>query len=1002
VPPRCLLPLLVALGAFVSNTAAALNPARPLSQYGHSTWKLRAGAIPGQPIDMTQTDDGYLWLGTSAGLLRFDGVRFTPWSAVSERPLSAGLIIALEPDPAGGLWVGTDDGLDHVLGKTHVASWNQGRASVAAILPVADGGAWIMQFPNVSDPKLLCRIGGGPAPVCFGQEAGLRGYPGGPQSIARDPAGNLWLATDTGIIRWKDRTARTFPIHGLESRAGDEGVYALLAEPDGSLLVGIEQSGTGLGLERFADGKFTPVTGRHFDGSKLRVTALLRDKDGALWIGTFDDGLYRLFGAAADHFTTADGLSDSDIFSLFQDREGTIWASTSGGVDSFWDTPVLTFTKDIHSSKVDGVYVSRDGRLWVAGFGGLDTLEPGAAAFTTPAGDVSGRQVTTTFEDSAGRMWVGTDNALNILENGRLVPVTRPDKEPVGMVISMAEDRDGTLWAISLGPPRALLRIDPDKRVAFTGPQIPAVSRIAANPEGGLWLGLLDGGVALFRQGTVETLHPGVRTGTARVRQFSVESDGGLYASTPFGLIAWRAGKSALMTKKNGLPCDDLLATLFDASGNLWLYMMCGLVEIERGDLEKWWRDTTVRVNVSVFDALDGFLPGLDAAFGGAGRTADGRLWFANSTVLQMVDPAHLAHNALRPPVHIQSVVADQRRYPVAQGLSLPPLTHDLEIDYAALSFVIPGKVKFRYTLEGFDPHWNDAGTRRQAFYTSLPPGAYRFRVIASNNDGVWNETGATLAFKLRPAYYQTNGFQLSCVTLAAILLWLLFRVRIRQVAGRAQLLLAERHAERERIARDLHDTLLQGIQGLLFRLQLWEEDARIPAERRAEISAVVRQARAIVIEGRDKLISLRHKTLEPDELAGALQAIGDAESLARPGHFELNVSGRPRELLPATYEQLLAIGAEGIRNAFTHSGGAHIAVTIDYRRRSLDIMIADDGRGFLESNLGAGLRGHYGLRGMRERAAQLGALLTVETAPAAGTKIFMRVRARVAFADRA
>src|SRR5208337_4587684 len=357
------------------------------------------------------------------------------------------------------------------------------------------------------------------------------------------------------------------------------------------------------------------------------------------------------------------------------------------------------------------------------------------------------------------------------------------DGSPMGMILGITEDVNNNLWVLSFGPPRMLIRIlDRKVQEEVPTPQVPAASSLVADPRGDIWLGLLNGDLARYQQGRMDTFrfeHPP----NSRVNQVLLNSDGSVLGATTFGLIGWSNGKQQTLSARNGLPCDAVNGLVEDGSGALWLYMQCGLVEIARSDLQRWWAQPNVSLQPKVFDVFDGFQSGNRAPFESkAVRTLDGRLWFTNAAVVQVIDPAHLARNLIAPPVHVEQVIADRKRYSPQGDVRLPARTRDVEIDYTALSFAVPQKVRFRYRLEGRDTDWQEAGTRRQAFYTDLRPGTYRFRVIACNNDGVWNEAGATLDFAIAPAYYQTNWFRTLCVVAFLALAYGAYRFRVRQL----------------------------------------------------------------------------------------------------------------------------------------------------------------------------------------------------------------------------
>jgi PAS domain S-box-containing protein len=387
------------------------------------------------------------------------------------------------------------------------------------------------------------------------------------------------------------------------------------------------------------------------------------------------------------------------------------------------------------------------------------------------------------LEDHAGRLWVGVDSELSVYEKGKFTRIRRADGSPIGRAVALAEDKDGDLWVESYGPPRSFLRIHDFKVLEeLRPPGMPYAASLTADPEGGIWLGLVNGDLARYRNGQLTTFNFDLGQSDSRVRRVEVRPDGTVLGATPIGVIGWHDGKKQILSSRNGLPCDFIYTLISDKAGTLWLYTRCGLLAVASDDLRRWWDHPETTLKVQIFDVLDGAHPAIVFNQPSASLSPDGRLWFANGTNLQMVDPAHIASNSVPPPVHIEEVTADRERYQPLEGLGLPPSTRDLEIDYTALSFVVPQKVHFRYKLEGYDRDWRDAGTRRQAFYSNLPPRNYTFRVKACNNSGVWNETGASLEFFVASAYYQTNWFRIVCVTAFIALLWALHRWRVYQL----------------------------------------------------------------------------------------------------------------------------------------------------------------------------------------------------------------------------
>jgi hypothetical protein len=529
-----------------------------------------------------------------------------------------------------------------------------------------------------------------------------------------------------------------------------------------------------------------------FDSSTLKATRLFLDRQNTLWIGTRGQGLYRISGGQVDHFGTSDGLSGDNLHDFLEDKEGNLWVVTDKGIDSFHDLPVTTFSmrEGLTGSSVFSIQTMRDGAIWMGGNDHtFDILRPssGPGHFRSvqTVKDLPGIQVTSLFEDHAGRHWVRIDNTLNIYENGRLTKIVGRDGGSMGMILGITEDNDNNLWMLSYRPLRLLIRVF-DRRVQeeIPMPPMPAARALVADRRGGIWLGLTNGDLARYQEGHAGTFHF-EHPPNSRVYQVAISSDGSVLAGTTYGVIGWSHGKQRTLGARNGLPCDGVNSFLEDNRGDLWVYMQCGLVEIEGSDLQRWWADPNVKLQPRVFDVFDGLRAGIATPFErSALKDRDGRLWFTNGSVVQMIDPAHMVRNLTPPAVHLEQIIADHKLYLPGGGVRLPARTRDVEIDYTALSFTVPQKVGFRYRLEGRDPDWQDAGTRRQAFYTNLSPGQYRFRVIARNNDGVWNETGASWAFSIAPTFYETLWFKTLMALAGISLIWLLYRLRLRQITA--------------------------------------------------------------------------------------------------------------------------------------------------------------------------------------------------------------------------
>ena len=987
----------------VAAGAGAVTPDVRISQYGHTAWRIQDGYFGGAPYTITQTADGYLWIGTSNGLLRFDGIRFVPWTPPPGKQLPSPVIAQLLAARDGSLWIGTTRGLSHST-KNELTHYSSGASAVyGPHVEDPKGAVWVLRIAADHNGS-VCQVDGH-AMRCYGKADGIpeQSY----TCLARDPAGNVWLGGSTNLTRFRPGDVQSYYPAGLKGKEGRPSVAALAAMPDGSLWVGFLGPGPGLGLQRLANGVWQSFVVPGFDSSTLAVLNLFIDRRDSLWVGTFGSGLYRIHGREVDHFAGSDGLTGDTVYALFEDAEGNLWVATDKGLDCFRDLKVTTLSKQqgLTTRSVGSVQAMRGGATWIGGASGLDIVGSGTGNIRSlqPGKGLPDTQVTSLFEDHAGQHWVGIDDTLNIYEKGGFTKINRRDGSPTGMILGITEATDNSLWVLSYGPPRKLLHIvDRKVQEELPSPQTPAASSLVADPRGGIWLGLVNGDLARYRDGRLESFRF-EHTPDSRVVQVIVASDGAVLGATAFGLIGWSNGTQRILNARNGLPCDGVNGVVEDGEGSLWLYMQCGLVNLPRTDVQRWWPRQDVRLQPSVLDALDGVQTGNPTAFeSNAVRAVDGRLWFTNASVAQTFDPAHRARNPIAPPVHVEQLIADHRNLPVEGDVRLPARTRDVEIDYTALSFAVPQKVRFRYRLEGRDRDWQEPGSRRQAFYTDLGPGTYRFHVIACNDDGVWNENGALLSFSVAPAYYQNGWFVALCVAAGAACLYLLYLLRVRQVTrvvlGRMQ----DRLAERERIARDLHDTLLQSVQGLILKFQALAN--RVPRDEpiRRAIETTLDHADRVVAEGRARVRDLRDSTLTLHDLPAAFQRVAEEHARGQTTAFRAVVEGSERKLHPMVLEESYAIGREALLNALTHSEGRQIEVEIDYGPKQFRLRVRDDGRGIDPAVLEKGGReSHFGLQGMRERARKIGAHLDLRGRPGSGTEVALTVPAAAAYVPR-
>jgi signal transduction histidine kinase/ligand-binding sensor domain-containing protein len=973
----------------------AVDPTRHLSQYAHTAWRVQDGGLKAAPSTITQTSDGYIWIGTFSGLVRFDGVRFVPWTSPDRVQLPSSQIYSLLGARDGTLWIGTREGLSHWVNQ-HLVNYPGANGLITSILEDHDGTIWFTHLEALDGSGLLCKVIG-TGKRCYGVADGVPGLSAS-LLMGADSLGNLWIGGDTALVRWRPGSSTVYRPHGLKANDAMQGVTGFAEDTDGSLWAGMAMAGSDMGLQHFVHGAWQPFISPELDGRTLKIRTLFMDSHHALWIGSDTQGIYRIFAQKVEHFQPADGFTSNMPTHFCEDREGNVWVTTHKGIDKFSDLQVATYSvrEGLATDEVDAVLAARDGTVWIGGSEALDAIRDGKVTSIRAGKGLPGNQVTSLLEDHKCRLWVGINSTLTIHENGRLRPIDKPDRTPFGVITDMTEDTDGNIWLETIGPPRSLIRIHDDKvQEQFPVPQMPAARRVAADPSGGIWIGTRKGDLVRYRNGHSELI-AFQHNPDSQVEQLLVDPDGGMMAAAAFGVMGWKAGKKQMLTVKNGLPCNSVLAMIPDDAGNMWFYAQCGLVEIASSELKKWWQQPDAVLKTTVFDEFDGFQPGW-APFQRVARTADGRLWFANGSVLQMIDPHHRYENALAPPVHIEAVIADRKSFLSSPALRLPALTRDLEIDYTALSFMVPQKVRFRYKLDGHDTNWQEPGTRRQAFYDDLGPGTFTFHVIACNNDGVWNETGASLTFTVAPAWYQTIWFRLLAVFIGIATVWAIYQFRVRRIASDLASRFDDRLGERTRLARELHDTFLQTVQGSkMVADDALDPDSDEPRMRKAleKLSVWLEQA---VDEGRAALHSLRVTTVEKNQLAEALQRATENPQIPASMTVTFSVIGDAVDLHPVVRDDVYRIAFEAIRNAAVHSHASLLEIDLRYGD-TLSVRIKDNGIGIDPTISDHGKAGHFGLQGMRERAARIHSKLTVVSSTNAGTEVALIVPGKVVY----
>jgi signal transduction histidine kinase/ligand-binding sensor domain-containing protein len=973
----------------LARTVHALDPNKHITQYIHTSWRIQDGSLPAGMFSITQTSDGFLWfLSLPGDIYRFDGVRFL--SRHTPADFSSSTIGSILADHAGGLWVVADE-LIHLKGGAVTSHFAVNGTAFQSMSQDPDGSVWVATRRGSDQP--FCHVTERSV-RCFGKNDGI------PisrvQSVLADGHGGFWLGGETALVHWQGGVSEVYPVKAE--------IMGLARAPDGTLWVGIGE-GMGLGLAQLKNGAVKPFVTPTFDGSKLSVTSLMFDHDGNLWVGTDATGLFRIHGDSVEHYGHTEGLSGDSVWALFEDREGLVWAGSTSGIDSFRDPRVTTFSalQGLGKDLAAGILASRDGTIWVANNGSLDRIRNGTVSSIRRANGLPGDQVAAMLEDHAGNFWVGVDDELYLFKDGQFRRLPAPNHQALGMVVGMSEDIDGNVWAECASNPRKLVRIrDFRVRDIFLPSQVPPGHNLAQDPRGGIWIETRKGDIALFRNGILETTVPLNKGGSPLNRQIIAEADGSILVGTEEGLVGWRMDKVQRMTTKNGLPCDFVISFVQDREKRWWLYTRCGVVEFSDSELQRWWANPDAIVQNRLYDTFDGAQPNI-GSFIAAACTPDGRVWFSSGVVVQMVDPSRLSPKALPAPTYIESVVADRKEFKATSNLTVPPNPRDLQIDYTSPTFSIPQKVKFRYRLDNYDRDWHDAGTRRQAFYTDFPPGKYSFRVIASNSDGVWNDDAAKLDFSVAPAYYQTNWFRALCAAAFLASLWAAYQLRVRRLQREYNSAIEARVNERTRIARDLHDTLLQSLQALLFQYQAARNLFAAGSERAMQVlDATLDRTEQAIAESRDAIRDIRSDNVAQNALPDLLTMAGTELAESQGDHalpaFGVTVEGERRTLTPVIREETYRIALELLRNAFRHAKAHRVEAEVRYDDEMLRLRIRDDGKGMDLKVLQGDSKGHWGLRGVRERAERIGAKLDLWSEAGAGTEFQLTVPARIAY----
>lgn len=982
---RGLVALLLVLAACQGAAAEAL-----LERFSHTAWSVNEGA-PADVWTLSRSQRGYLWLGTGLGLYRFDGVRFDRYPLREGQRLRSTNINALIELPNGDVWIGLYAG-GTVRLRDGIAS--------AHGEPQGMPPGRVLRFALAPDGTLWAASTGGLARYEQGrwQTVGADwAYPAAAAYyVFVDRRGTLWVAAPDTVWFLPAGERRFRRSGALVSR------HAVLAEdPQGRIwvsdaLLGTRPLGAMPEQPRLAGPGAAPV---------VQAKQLLFAGDGSLWLTDVRGGVLRLPApqriasgqalAAADlpeRFTRQQGLPADVAVPLVEDAEGQVWVGTNYGISSFRqrrlrEVPELAlkphhgFTIMAHANGV--LATNWDQPLYLA-----PPAPPQLRARRAPVRAGTAAPDGALWEvDSEGIWRSGADGRCRIeLGVAPRVLALAPD---AGGGAWLAVDEAGIFHADCAGARR--------ERLVERGSALPTA--IATSADGSVWFGYDDEllhltGGRVSRYTAADGLLVGRATTIAPARK------GGVYMAGEAGFARFDGQRFGVVSAAQDEAFGHITGIIELPDGELWLNGGRGLLRVAAADVDALFAGPQARRNYRLLDWRDG-LPGVAQQAQltpTALRDRAGRIWVATNRGVAWIDPADVPRNERPPPVEIQSLRAGDRLLTPQAGMRLPEGTRTLAIRFTALTLAVSDRARFRYRLDGIDGDWQEAGHQREAVYANLGPGRYRFRVIAANADGVWNAEGATLAFEIAPRFWQSPVFQVIAMLAVLALAWGLYLLRARAIATQVRLRLEERHRERERISRELHDTLLQGFQGLILSFHAATQRIQ-DLELRQWIERAIERAEAAMIEGRERMRELRHLP----ELGSALEdalALAGAALVAEGCAFRVSVSGDRRRLSPLLCDELLLIVREALSNAARHAQAGSIEVVLIFEDQGLRLRISDDGIGIAAPVLARGYReGHYGLQTMHERARRLGGTLAIGAGPAGGTQVEISLPAALVFA---
>jgi signal transduction histidine kinase/ligand-binding sensor domain-containing protein len=952
--------------------ALGLDPRKALTQYSTSIWTEQQGLPQDTITAITQTSDGYLWLGTSEGLARFDGYEFATFSR-DRGDLPSNSITALAPGNDGSLWIGSRSGLTRYRDKrfrTYTRKDGLPDDLVSAVFVDHAGILWVVAGGNLS------RFDGSSFTNFLRErDIPLRSV----RAVTEDREQNLYVAGNSSVVRLQGgKFVRLFEASALEA----DFPSGMQVDHAGNLwITGVR----GL-IERFPDGRIKRYRRREGLSDAFGLNAIREDRGGTLWVGT-DRGVSRLEGAQFHARSAAEGGERTPVRCLFEDREGNLWLGTNNGLVRFRDDLFTVYGKNegLPSDEASALHQDRSGRIW-AGFDNSVMLLNGGKTQVPAA--LRGMRITLVHnfrETRAGELLIASREGLIRVKDGHARTFLAPDPQKRKTVFDALEDSDGTLW---LALPNGLGELQGEKfrTVIPAGPLFNENSfdTLAKGSDGSIWAGTLSNGLWRYKGGWKRLYTTADGLGSDQIRSLYRDADDTLWIGTlDGGLNALRDGKFVKYTARDGLPSDNIQG-ITDDGESLWLSTTRGICRVSKKQLRDFseHRIKTLRpVNYGVAD-------GLRSAQCIAGqRHSDGSLWFVTSRGIAVYDPHAPGNTNLPPLVHVADAFMDGRRFAWANTPGVPPGGGRLQIRYIAIHLTAPDRVQYSYRLSGLDSDWVRADGLRAVNYDRVAHGHYQFRLRAEVPGGPSSET--SFVFDLLPHFYETSWFRLLSALALAAMIWMVYRLRDRQVRSRFALVLEER----ARLAREVHDTLAQGFAGIASQLDA--VTMSMPADggpARGALELARRMARHSLTEARRSVMDLRASALEDQDLAVALES-GVPLWTANSGiDVEVDVNGEAGALPEQVAHHVFRIAQEAVANAVNHANASQIALKLRIDPQHLNLQVVDDGCGFEPEDVFTSRNGNFGLIGMRERAERLGGQLRLESQPGKGTQLDVTV----------